>query len=148
MGRIDADDQSVVTVHKTEPQEIILEKTPNRVQQYTDQPGLPPLLEIGACKDGGELVDLLHVLINRVVGIMQDIAPEMSSRGTAFEDELVMRIEPAPGSSPGIPQPEFPGGIPAGVANPFTTIAGQPVKIVPVMFPVLLHLHDGIPELV
>lgn len=127
MRRNTGDDEAVVSIQKTESQEVIPEKFDHGREQHFEQTSAlaSGMLRFG--RDVREVIHLPDVFADGAEAIVQDIAFKMF-HGTAFlEDITVVRIAPTPSTFAAVPQTQLAIGIPATVPDPGTTVVGQAI---------------------
>src|SRR6266702_788340 len=141
-GRQREDNQAVIAVEKAEPYKILADEAPERIQNKLPEAGAFALLELNLSHHGRKFLDLVDMLIDRIVGIMQQIAGDMLWGAVVVQQVPFVDSVTAPRTFPFVKQAQFAVRIPSAMADPGAAIIGQPVETIPVVLPVALDFED------
>ena len=71
MSSVDTDDQPIKAVEKSQLDKIVTKDPPYRMENDIEIAGSPVFLKVCLGYDGGELIDLLNMFVDRIIGIVQ-----------------------------------------------------------------------------
>lgn len=131
MRHIPGNHISIKSIQETSPENKPGKKSPAGINQDTEQAGSFTLAEITFCRDGTEFIVLDDMLLQAVIGIMQDIAGQLPGWLWRTELHFIMRVDTAPFCQLFIKEPEFAVGVPGSMTDKPATIIGTAVHRVP-----------------